>query len=65
MCCAWRSGGRWHASERQLAWLGCSAGSQHQCMVRTTPRRARRGKRPGGPGSVRFGSVHNVFLFFI
>jgi hypothetical protein len=30
MRCAWRPGGRWHTSERQLARSGHSAGGRHQ-----------------------------------
>jgi hypothetical protein len=35
MCCAWRPGGRWHASERQLAWSGHSTSSWLQRLVGT------------------------------
>jgi hypothetical protein len=30
MCCAWRPGGRWRASEQQLAQSGCNIGGRHQ-----------------------------------
>jgi hypothetical protein len=41
MCYAGRLGGRWHASERQLARLGRSAGGRLQRAVEMMPRRVR------------------------
>jgi hypothetical protein len=49
MCYAWSPGGRWRASERQLARSGRSAGGRLWRAVGMTPRRARRGNWLGGP----------------
>jgi hypothetical protein len=47
---AWRSGGRWRASERQLARSGHSASSRHWRTVRTCPGACAEGHRLSGSG---------------
>jgi hypothetical protein len=41
MCYTGRPGGKWRASERQLARLGCSAGSRLRRAIRTMPKHVR------------------------
>jgi hypothetical protein len=47
---AWRSGGRWRTSERQLARSGHNASSRHWRAVRTRPGACAEGHRSSGPG---------------